>query len=163
MNMFYYFQDYKCAFLPSEMSLGYFSFPIFSCRTTFLKVDLWSLDNNSENTLFLQVLLKYKTASASIHIAFSFFNMFLSLTPFFIPDEFISKNMCVYPGACHFLNFSFNLVPTKLFICSWGIPIPRKILFTQQVCSQDKRSPKYWLCFAIKKFPPGNGDLGVSH
>lgn len=70
----------------------YYSFLIFSCKTTYLNIDLWSLDNNSECILFLQALLKYKKASVEKP---PFTYLFFIL--FFIPSYLSLFLMSLYP------------------------------------------------------------------
>lgn len=96
----------------------YYSFLIFSCRTTYLKIDLWSLDNNSEYILFLQVLLKYKIASVNKPpFTYLFFYILLSLS---LVSLFTKVCVFILKYSILFL-FLFYLIPTNSFcICSWG-------------------------------------------
>ena len=96
----------------------YYSFLIFSCRTTYLKIDLWSLDNNSEYILFLQVLLKYKIASVNKPpFTYLFFYILLSLS---LVSLFTKVCVFILKYSILFL-FLFYLIPTNLVcICSWG-------------------------------------------
>lgn len=105
----------------------YYSFLIFSCRTTYLKIDLWSLYNNSEYILFLQVLLKYKIASVNKP---PFIYLFFYILSLFLLSLF--TKVCVFiPKYSILFLFLFYLIPTNLVcICSWGHHSKEDSLYT---------------------------------
>lgn len=123
----------------------YYSFLIFSCRTTYLKIDLWSLDNNSEYILLLQVLLKYKIASVNKPpFTYLFFYILLSLSLVSLFTKYV-----FYPKVFHFIFISL-LPNSNKFILHLFLGSPFKGRFSAHSSSAFMVKPSQNIGYALQ-------------